>query len=413
MTLDHLGIAVDSPAAQQLFAGLLGAAPYKSETVAREGVRTVFFGDGGAPRAAPKLELLEALGPDSPVAAFLGKRGPGLHHIAFRVDRLEREMARVRALGIRTLADAPRPGADQTEIVFLHPKDTGGVLVELVAFRRAPRETVTVPWRDGVAAHVSGPEAAPTLVALHGALGSTELETDRLIRFWERRFRVVGLDLPGHGASAAVAGVPTWTDYADAVRAAFDHLALRDVRLFGFSLGAGVALAVAAAEPARVARLAVHAQNVRWRPDEVARMIDPMEPQRLAAEHPFWAQRLAETHGDDAGGAPRWPALAEQVRAFTRALPEQHLSDAALAAVRQPTLVSAGAADRFFDVQHAVDVWRALPDADLWVLPGVDHPIQTVDARAFAARVADHLDGAVADGAARPHSPAEAMRREV
>lgn len=393
MTLDHLGIAVDSPAATELFAGLLGAAPYKTETVEREGVRTVFFGDGGAPRAAPKLELLEALRADSPVAGFLATRGPGLHHIAFEVADLAREMDRVRALGIRTLAEAPKPGADQTDIVFLHPKDTGGVLVELVAFRRAPRETVRVPWRAGVAAHVSGPEEAPPLVVLHGALGSTDLETDRLVRFWERRFRVVAIDLPGHGASADVDGVPTWEDYARAVRAVLDHLDLSDVRLFGFSMGAGVALAVASAEPVRVTRLAVHAQNVRWTEAEVAPMIDPMEPARLAAEHPFWAQRLVDTHATDPGGAPRWPRLAEQVRAFTRALPQQHLDDAALAAVRQPTLVSAGAADRFFDVQHAVDVWRALPDADLWVIPGVDHPIQTVDARSFAATVGGHLTG--------------------
>lgn len=393
MTLDHLGIAVDSPAATVLFAGLLGAAAYKTETVEREGVRTVFFGDGGAARAAPKVELLDATRDDSPVAKYLAKRGPGLHHIAFEVADLGREMDRVRALGIRCLADAPKPGADGTEIVFLHPKDTGGVLVELIAFRRAPRETVAVSWRDGLAAHVSGPDDAPTLVALHGALGSTELETDRLIRFWERRFRVVGLDLPGHGASAEVDGVPTWADYADAVRATLDALALSDVRLFGFSMGAGVALAVAAAEPERVTRLAVHAQNVRWTDAEVGPMIDPMAPERLAAEHPFWARRLVDTHGMDTDGAPRWPRLAEQVRAFTRALPEHPLSDDALAAVRQPALVSAGDADRFFDVSHAVDVWRGLPDARLWVIPGADHPIQTVDARPFAAAVGDHLVG--------------------
>ena len=393
MTLDHLGIAADAPAATELFARLLGAAPYKTEVVEREGVRTVFFGDGGAARAAPKLELLHATRDDSPVAAFLAKRGPGLHHIAFEVDDLAREMDRMRALGLRLLAEAPKPGADGTEIVFLHPKDTGGVLVELIAFRRAPRETVTVPWRGGVAAHVSGPAGAPPLVALHGALGSTALETDRLIRFWERGFRVVGVDLPGHGASATVDGVPTWSDYADATRAVLDHLGLDDVRLFGFSMGAGIALAVAAAEPTRVTRLAVHAQNVRWTEAEVAPMIDPMVPDRLAADHPFWAQRLAETHGTDASGDLRWPALARQVSAFTRALPGQHLADDALAAVGQPTLVSAGDADRFFDVRHAVEVWRALPDARLWILPGVDHPIQTVEARSFAAAVGDHLAG--------------------
>ena len=392
MTLDHLGIAVGAPAARELFAALLGAAPYKTETVEREGVRTVFFGDGGTPREAPKLELLEALHDGSPVAAFLDKRGPGLHHVAFRVDDLPRHMDRVRALGIRLLADAPTPGADGTDVVFLHPKDTGGVLVELVAFRRAPRETVRVPWRGAsVAAHVSGPDDAPPLVAIHGALGSTELETDRLIRFWERRFRVVALDLPGHGASDDVAGVPSWHDYADAAGAVLAALDLADVRLFGFSLGAGVALAVAAAHPGRVSRLAVHGANVRWTPDEVGPMIEPMAPERLAADTPFWAQRLAETHGTDADGAPRWPALAEQIRAFTRRLPDDHVSDDLLARVAQPTLVSHADADRFFDPQHALDLWRALPDARLHIWPDADHPIQSLDARALAGAVGDHL----------------------
>ena len=394
MTLDHLGIAVDSPAARELFAGLLGAAPYKTETVEREGVRTVFFGDGGDARQAPKLELLEALRDDSPVAKYLDKRGPGLHHIAFEVPDLPRAIDRVRALGIRPLADAPKPGADGTEIVFLHPKDTGGVLVELIAFRRAPRETVAVGWRGAsVAAHVSGPGDAPPLVAVHGALGSTDLETDRLVRFWERRFRVVAVDLPGHGASADVPGVPTWHDYADAVGAVLTALDLADVRLFGFSLGAGVALAAAAGHPDRVARLAVHGANVRWRADEVPRMVDPMAPGRLRAETPFWARRLEETHGLGADGAPRWPALAEQIVAFTRRLPDDWVSDELLARVVQPALVSAGGRDRFFDPQHALDLWRALPDARLQIWPDADHPIQTVDARAFAAAVGDHLWG--------------------
>ena len=392
MTLDHLGIAVDSPAARELFAGLLGAAPYKTETVEREGVRTVFFGDGGTPRAAPKLELLEPLRDDSPVATYLARRGPGLHHIAFEVDDLPRHLDRVRALGIRPLADAPKPGADGTDIVFLHPKDTGGVLVELIAFRRAARETVAVDWRGAsVAAHVAGPAEAPPLVAIHGALGSTDLETDRLIRHWERRFRTVGIDLPGHGASAAVDGVPSWHDYAEAVGAVLTALDLRDVRLFGFSLGAGVALATAAAHPDRVSRLAVHGANVRWQRHEVAPMIDPMAPDRLAADTPFWAQRLADTHGLAHDGTPRWPALAKQIQAFTRRLPDDHVSDDLLARVTQPTLVSAGGRDRFFDPQHALDLWRTLPDARLQIWPDADHPIQTLDARAFAHAVGDHL----------------------
>lgn len=394
MHLDHIGVAVDSPAALALFERLLGAAPYKVETVAREGVETTFFGDGGAPGAAPKLEMLAALAPDSPVGAFLAKRGPGLHHVAFEVADLRAEMERVRGLGLRLLADEPRAGADGKQIVFLHPKDTAGVLVELCQSVRTPPARVDVPYAGTtLAAWVSGPADAPPLVVLHGALGSTTLETDRLIRYWERAFRVVGVDFEGHGASGDVAGedgaprVPAWADFVDNVRAVADHLALGRFALFGFSMGGGVALAVAHAMPERVSRLAVHAVNVQWAEAEVAPMVDPMEPATLARETPFWARRLAETHGE------RWPDLARRMAAFTRALPDQRMADDVLRGIATPTFVSHGDADRFFSLDHPVHLRRTLPDARLAVLPGVDHPIQTLDAAAFAAMAGAFLLG--------------------
>ena len=132
--LEHLGIAVRDPeAAAHLYHVLIGRTPYKSETVEREGVRTHFVSAAseGAP-LPPKLEFLESLAPDSPVGRYLSKRGPGLHHVAFEVDDLPTAIARARAAGLALLADAPKPGADGKEIIFLHPKSTGGVLVELM-----------------------------------------------------------------------------------------------------------------------------------------------------------------------------------------------------------------------------------------------------------------------------------------
>ncbi len=392
VTLDHLGIAVDSPAAIALFERLLGAAPYKTETVAREGVETTFFGDGGAAGAAPKLEMLTSLAPDSPVGAYLAKRGPGLHHVAFEVADLRAEMDRVRALGLRLLADEPRAGADGKQIVFLHPKDTAGVLVELCQSVRTPPERVDVPFAGTtLAAWVSGPADAPPLVVLHGALGSTALETDRLVRHWERRFRVVGLDFEGHGASGDVAAdgaprVPSWSDFTDNVAATADHLGLNRFALFGFSMGGGVALAFAHAHADRVSRLAVHAVNVKWTDSEVAPMVDPMEPGRLAAETPFWAQRLTQTHGD------RWPDLARRMADFTRALPEHRMADDTIREIATPTFVTHGDRDRFFSLDHPIHLRRTLPDARLAVLPGVGHPIQTLDAPAYAALVASFLE---------------------
>src|SRR5690606_22944100 len=117
---------------------------------------------------APKLELLEALGPDSPVAAFLQKRGPGLHHVAFEVDDLPAALTRARAAGFTPLADEPKRGADGKRIAFLHPKTTGGVLVELC--EAAPEwAPLDVPFAGGtLRALVAGPEGAPPLVVLHG-----------------------------------------------------------------------------------------------------------------------------------------------------------------------------------------------------------------------------------------------------
>lgn len=388
MTLDHIGIAVADRAATALFESLLQTTPYKAETVEREGVRTVFFGDDGRAGAAPKLELLEALGPDSPVATFLQKRGPGLHHLAFDVDDLEREMARVRSLGIRTLSDVPKPGADGKRIVFLHPKDTAGVLVELCEAVRPAPERLAIPFRDGqLAAFASGPAGAPPLVVLHGALGSTALETDRLVRVWERRFQVVALDFMGHGESDAFESTtPTWQDFRENVEALLDALDLRDVRLFGFSMGGGVALAAALARPDRIARLAVHGVNVQWSEEEVEAMVGPMDPEAMPAKNPFWARRLAEVHGAD-----RWRDLTRRLIAFTRGLPHAHFDDDQIAQVAAPTLVSIGDRDRFFDVRHAVGLYRALPDARLWVVPGLDHPLQGVDVSSFARVVGDHL----------------------
>ena len=384
MTLDHLGIAA-TDASAELFRQLLGAAPYKSEIVETQGVRTVFFGDGGRAGAAPKIELLESTQPDSPIAKFVDRSGPGLHHIAFEVRDLEREMARVRELGIRLLSDTPQPGADGKRIVFLHPKDTAGVLVELCATSRAPRTTRRVPVRDGeLAVHASGPEHAPPLLVLHGALGSTGLETDRLVARWERSFRVYALDFSGHGGSTAAGAAPSWEVYTDDASAVLDQLDLRDTRVFGFSMGGGVALALAARRPDRVSRVAAHATHVQWTPALVERMVPPMLD-ALDTPNGRWAIRLSDTHG------ARWRQLVGELATFTRGLPDDWISDDTLTSIRQPVLVSAGDADRYFEVDHAVHLARTIPDARLWIEPGLDHPIQGVDVPSFAARVHAHL----------------------
>jgi methylmalonyl-CoA/ethylmalonyl-CoA epimerase len=125
--IEHLGIAVqDIEASNALFAKLLNTAPYKMEVVEREGVMTSFFQLGES-----KVELLQAMNPDSPIAKYLEKNKQGIHHIAFDVDDIYAEMERLEKEGFVLLSNEPKPGADGKIIVFLHPKSTNGVLIEL------------------------------------------------------------------------------------------------------------------------------------------------------------------------------------------------------------------------------------------------------------------------------------------
>ncbi|MXV15910.1 methylmalonyl-CoA epimerase [Hufsiella ginkgonis] len=125
--IEHIGIAVKSlETAGLLYRKLLGTEPYKTETVEPEKVSTQFFNVGGN-----KIELLEATSPDSTIARFIERKGEGIHHIAFEVDDIAAEMARLREEGFILLSEEPLPGADNKWVCFVHPRTTGGVLVEL------------------------------------------------------------------------------------------------------------------------------------------------------------------------------------------------------------------------------------------------------------------------------------------
>ncbi|WP_222982548.1 methylmalonyl-CoA epimerase [Flagellimonas meishanensis] len=125
--IEHIGIAVKNlEVSKQLFAKIFGTQPYKEEEVASEGVRTSFFKSG-----PNKVELLEATNPESPIAKFLEKKGEGVHHIAFAVEDIVAEIARLKGEGFVILNETPKKGADNKLVAFLHPKGTNGVLVEL------------------------------------------------------------------------------------------------------------------------------------------------------------------------------------------------------------------------------------------------------------------------------------------
>jgi methylmalonyl-CoA/ethylmalonyl-CoA epimerase len=109
-----------------VFEKLFGVPAYKSEEVASEGVNTSFFMNG-----PNKIELLEATNSESAIAKFIKKKGEGIHHIAFDVEDIVSEIARLKAEGFIVLNDVPKKGADNKLVAFLHPKSTNGVLIEL------------------------------------------------------------------------------------------------------------------------------------------------------------------------------------------------------------------------------------------------------------------------------------------
>ena len=125
--IEHLGIAVrDLSKAQEVFNLLLNKEPYKMENVEREKVNTLFYELGES-----KIELLESTDEDGTISKFIEKRGEGFHHVAIAVDDIVFEMSRLKNAGFELLSDEPKTGADNKLICFLHPRTTGGLLIEL------------------------------------------------------------------------------------------------------------------------------------------------------------------------------------------------------------------------------------------------------------------------------------------
>lgn len=125
--IDHIGIAVkDIEMSNILFEKLLGVSSYKMEEVESESVLTSFF-----QTETNKIELLASTKEDSVIAKFIDKKGEGIHHIAFEVEDIQEEIKRLKKEGFTVLNDVPKKGADNKLVVFLHPKSTNGVLIEL------------------------------------------------------------------------------------------------------------------------------------------------------------------------------------------------------------------------------------------------------------------------------------------
>ena len=128
MKVDHIGIATRSiEESLGFWRDALGLEVKHTETVEEQGVHVAML-----PAGEPRVELLEPTGPDSPVAKFLEKRGPGIHHVAVRVADIRAALARLKTEGARLIDEEPRVGAGGCLVAFVHPSASGGVLLELV-----------------------------------------------------------------------------------------------------------------------------------------------------------------------------------------------------------------------------------------------------------------------------------------
>ena len=383
--LEHIGIAVDEVAAViDRFDELLGERPYKSETVDDQGVRTHFL---NADRA--KLELLESVSEGSPVARFLDQRGEGIHHLAFEVEDLEATMAHLRAAGLPLLSDTPQAGADDKRICFVHPRATHGVLVEFCETPPVAHwSPTTVSHRDGtLAVYERGRRDRDTLLCLHGAAEGVRHDLAPLMRRLEPQFHVVGVDLSGHGASSLPPDDTLTLDrFAEDARAALDATEVESAHVFGFSLGASVALRLAQQNPGRVRRLALLSPHLTWTTAQSDALQSRLDLETLRENAPGRAESLTARHD-----APT--RLLSRLRSFVGTLPTA--ADGALdtlSSISAPSLVAALDDDPLFPLDATRAVHQALPQAQWAVIPGSTHALSAVPLDVLVPLLCRHLN---------------------
>jgi len=133
--IEHIGIAVSNlEQAISFYEKVLGLTCYNIEEVPDQKVKTAFFQIGQT-----KIELLQSTDPTGPIGKFIEKKGEGIHHIAFSVEKIEEQLTHVAAMGIALIDSKPRKGAEGLDIAFLHPKATSGVLIELCEKKQSPK----------------------------------------------------------------------------------------------------------------------------------------------------------------------------------------------------------------------------------------------------------------------------------
>jgi methylmalonyl-CoA/ethylmalonyl-CoA epimerase len=136
--INHVGLAPKDPVkARSFLSSMLGLSFHADELVEAQKTLTAMFSSSTDTSSGPRLEILIPHNGEGPIAAFLEKKGSGIHHIAMMVDSVEKAVASLKKKGVRLIDETPRPGAHQTRIAFIHPEATGGLLIELVEEKKS------------------------------------------------------------------------------------------------------------------------------------------------------------------------------------------------------------------------------------------------------------------------------------
>lgn len=213
----------------------------------------------------------------------------------------------------------------------------------------------------------------PNLVLVPGLLGSLEGQWAPYVAPLAEDFRVIALDLRGHGRSGDGSAVPTLDGLLGDLIGLLDHLGTARVHLAGYSLGGYLGLMLGLRQPRRLATLLLHGTKFYWSEAAVSDTLRQLDPERIRSKVPGYAAQLAGEHG-----ATRWPDRVRGAAALVAGMFDASLSEAEVAALDCPTVVSVGDRDELVPLQEAVRLRQVLPDASLLVFPRVRHPFGTL-----------------------------------
>ena len=233
---------------------------------------------------------------------------------------------------------------------------------------------------------MTAPDLRPPLVLLHGALG-TAAQLAPLAELLEPRFRVLTLDFAGHGPRPAPIGGWRLQRFVENLAEYLAAENLGPVRVFGYSMGGYVALALAAQRPALVHSVVTLGTKFVWDEATAAAETSRLDPAVIAAKVPGFAATLASRHAEGAGWEAVVRGTAEVLRDLGRA---PLLSPAVLAGIPHPVRVLVGDRDATVSIEETANAYRMLPAGQLGVLPGIPHPLERVNPLAM---VAAHING--------------------